>query len=370
MKKQIKNLLKIWGPPLLGGALAGAFLALIIVNRGLSGVTTQVINKQENLTVEESSAVIEAVEKVMPSVVSVVSSRNVETIFGGIIEQRGGGTGFIITADGLIATNKHVVEDTRAEYTVLLPDGRSFEAKVAALDPLNDFAILKIEVSNLSVVNLGTSKNLKVGQRVVAIGNALGEYQNTVTSGIISAVDRVIIAQSGQGVERLEGVIQTDASINPGNSGGPLVNLGGQVIGVNTAVDMGGQLIGFAIPVDSIKSAIDSFLKKGRIVRPRLGVCYFNITNDFAALNKMKRTQGALIARGERGEAAVTPGGPADRAGLKENDIILAINGEEITPTKSLVTILQRYQPGENIELTVERAGREFKVTVTLDELR
>jgi len=370
MKKELQRWLKAWGLPLLGGALAGGILAFVVVNHALSSVTTQIINKQENLTLDENSAIIDAVRKVTPSVVSIVSSRNVESIFGGIIKQQGGGTGFIITADGLIATNKHVVEDSKADYTVLLPDGRSFEAKIAALDPMSDFALVKINVSNLPVVSLGSSKDLKVGQRVIAVGNAMGEYHNTVTSGIISAVDRVIVARSGRGMEKLEGVIQTDASINPGNSGGPLVNLRGQVIGINTAIDMGGQLIGFAIPVDSIKSAIDSYLKKGRIVRPRLGIRYTDITKEFAALNKMKITRGALITRGDRGELAVTPGGPADKAGLRENDIILAINGEEITPAKSLVTILQHYHPSDKIELTVNRAGKEFKVSVVLDELR
>jgi len=231
---------------------------------------------------------------------------------------------------------------------------------------------VKINASNLKVIELGDSDRLKVGQQVIAIGNALGEYQNTVTKGIISAIGRTITAGGGDGTsEKLEGMIQTDATINPGNSGGPLVNLAGQVIGINTAIDLQGTQIGFAIPINSVKSALDSYATSGKISRPMLGIRYVNITKELAALNKLAVTQGALVTKGSNaGESAVTPGGPADKAGIKENDILVSIDGKEIDENNSIISLLRAYKPGDTITIKILRAGAEKQVQVKLGELK
>ena len=233
---------------------------------GLVNPDGKVTARQEKLILEENSAVISSVEKVSPAVVSIVTTRNVRNLFGDVFEQQGGGTGFIISTDGTILTNRHVVSDPRAEYTVITSDGKDYPAKVLATDPspTADLAIVKIEATGLPVVELGSSDDLKIGQFVVAIGNALAEFQNTVTLGVVSAKDRHLTAAGVDGQERLEGLIQTDAAINPGNSGGPLINLKGQVVGINTAVSSDAQNIGFATPIELAESAIKSFTKNGK----------------------------------------------------------------------------------------------------------
>ncbi len=324
--------------------------------------------------VEEESGIIEAVDTVDESVVSIVSSKEVYDFWGDVFEQKGGGTGFVITTDGLILTNKHVVSDKSAEYTVITHNGKDFEAKVLSLDPINDLAVIDIQADNLTPVDIGDSDDLKVGQRVIAIGNALGEYQNTVTEGVISAKGRAIIAsdETGQG-ERLEGVIQTDAAINPGNSGGPLVNIKGQVVGINTAIEQGGQLIGFALPINIVKP-IDKFIEnirtRGKIVRPLLGVRYIPITKEFASLNDLDVTEGALVSEGRMGEAAVIPGSPADLAGIEEGDIVTHINQDKIDEKNSLSSLIQKYQPEEEVEVTLLRGSKEMKVKATLEEMK
>ncbi len=321
--------------------------------------------------IEENSAVIDAVAVVNPSVVSITLTRNVRDYFGQVYEEEGGGTGFIITSDGLILTNKHVVNDSSAEYTVITSDGVSYDAKLMALDPMNDLAIVKIDADGLPVLNLGDSDNLKIGQRVIAIGNALNEYQNTVTTGVVSAVDRTILAGDGYGNnEQLENMIQTDAAINPGNSGGPLVDLDGSVVGINTAIDLDATSIGFAIPINQAKSAIESYIENGVISRPRLGIRYLPLTPEFAALNQLDVKYGALIYSEGVGELAVIPGSPADKADLKVNDIIVAIDGKKIDEKHSLAGLLQNYSPGDTIEVEYYRKGEVSKVSILLDEMK
>lgn len=325
----------------------------------------------QKLVLEESSVVIDTANKVSKSVVSITQKRTVSDFFGQVYEAEGAGTGFIITSDGLILTNKHVVSDASAKYSVITLDGETFEAEVKSLDPLNDLAVLKIEARNLPVVELGDSDQLQVGQWVIAVGNALGQFQNTVTAGVISAKDRKIEASdsnSGQS-ETISNLLQTDAAINLGNSGGPLVNLAGQVIGINTAVASGAQGIGFAIPINIAKSAILSITKTGRIVRPYLGVRYFEITPTTAKENDLPVEHGALIQRG-RGlmDVAVVPGSPADKAGLVENDIILEVSGQKIDENNTLISLLQKHQVGEEIILKVFSKGKENTVKVVLEE--
>jgi len=357
---------------LFGGIVGGALLVTLLFWSGWykGSVALQPINKSETITLQEDSAVIDAVAKVSPSVVSIVSTRNVQSFFGSF-EQKGAGTGFIIKANGLIATNKHVVSD-QANYKVLTSDGKSYDAEVVVKDPLNDLALVKINANNLKVADLGDSDALKVGQRVIAIGNALGEYQNTVTAGVVSAIGRTITAGGNDGTsETLEGLIQTDATINPGNSGGPLINLVGQVIGINTAIDLQGNQIGFTIPINSVKSAIDSYLATGKISRPMLGIRYVNITKEIAALNQIDVSQGALVTRGDSAnQPAVTPGGPADKAGIKENDILLSIDNININEDNSIISILRKYKPGNTVTIKLLRAGKEMQVSVKLGELK
>lgn len=353
--------------------------------------------------IQEESALVSAVKKVSPSVVSIVVSKYVSRYYGPESffpedffdfgwpfnfrfelpkqkqEQKkekqevGGGTGFVISSnEGLILTNKHVVADEDAEYTVITNDGQKFEAKVLARDPFNDIAVLKIENKGLPEVEFGDSDKLEIGQTVVAIGNALGEYRNTVTRGVISGIGRTVVAGDNVGrSEVLENVIQTDAAINPGNSGGPLINLRGQVIGINVAMNRAGQLIGFAIPINQAKQVIESVKKHGKIVRPFLGVRYVLINEAMAKANNLSVNYGALILRGKNPEdLAITPGGPADKAGLVENDIILEVNKQKIDETHTLAKEIQKYKPGDTVELKVLSKGKEKIVKVTLEEYK
>lgn len=340
--------------------------------------------RTENITVKEDSAVIDAVKKVSPAVVSVTFTKNVQVInpfanlFGQsqdtVQQEQGGGTGFIITAEGLIATNKHVANVDGAEYTVITQDGKKYKADVVAKDPANDFAIMKIDAKNLPVVDFGDSDNLDVGQRVIAIGNALGEFQNSVTVGVLSGKERSLTASdtSGGTSEALEGLLQTDAAINEGNSGGPLINLHGQVIGINTATTSKSQAegIGFAVPINSLKSAVDSFKKNGKIIRPYLGVRYAMIDEKVAALKGLTAGKGALVVGDSaQGQPAVVSGSPAEKAGLKEGDVILKVNGETVGEGKSLSRALNSFQPNEEVTLKILRDGKEQEVKVKLGEM-
>jgi len=329
------------------------------------------IEKTQKIKLEESSAVIDSAEKVMPSVVSISTKSNITDYFGQSYEQEGGGTGFIITSDGMIATNKHVVSDENATYTVFTSDGKDYSAKILATDPYNDLAILKIDANGLPTVELGDSNETKIGQWVIAIGNALGEFNNTVTAGVISAKERQITA-SGSGLsEVLDGLLQTDAAINPGNSGGPLVNLSGQVIGINTAVAGGAQGIGFAIPINSVTKAIDSIKKTGKIERPMLGVRYLPITKEIAKLNQLDVDYGVWVLPGDaRGEVGVIPGSPEDQAWIVDHDILLKINDQWIDQNNSLTKILSAYDIGDEVSVKLLHKGDEKTVKVKLSEVK
>lgn len=329
--------------------------------------------KTEKIVVEESSAFIETSKKVSPSVVSISTSTNITDFFGQTIQSEGGGTGFVITADGLILTNKHVVSDANASYTVFTSDGKSYPAKIQSTDPYNDLAVLKVEATNLTVAQLGDSDELQIGQWVMAVGNALAKFNNTVTTGVISAKERQIEASNSNGTanERLDGLLQTDAAINPGNSGGPLVNLKGQVIGINVAVASNAQGIGFAIPINTAKSAIDSIKQSGKIIRPYLGVRYLSITKDIADQNNLTVQNGAWLLRGNGlGQVAVIPGSPADKAGLVENDIITEVEGDKVDEDHSLTRLLQKYAPGKTVEVIYIRKGETKKAKITLEEMK
>lgn len=279
------------------------------------------------------------------------------------------GSGFIIDARGYIVTNRHVVADEKAEYTVLTNDGKKYKAKVVARDPIEDFAVLKIEANNLIPLKLGDSKNIEIGESVIVIGNALGEFKNTVSVGVISGLYRTIQAMDSSGnVQTLNDVIQTDAAINRGNSGGPVLNLYGEVIGVSTAMVSGAQNIGFAIPINKIKNAINQAIETGKIKIPFLGVRYILVDEGIQEQKQLKYNYGALIVKGEKDEEAVVKGSPADKAGLKEGDLILEINGIKISKENNLANLIREYKVGERVTLKIARGEKIFEVKVTLSE--
>jgi serine protease Do len=286
-------------------------------------------------------------------------------------QEVGGGSGFVVSKDGLIVTNRHVVDDAAARYSVLFGDGTDYEVTVLARDPQLDIAVLKITNlpagTELNHLSFGDSDALRLGEPVVAIGNALAEFRNSVSVGVVSGLSRSIVASDGFGrSEALNDVIQTDAAINPGNSGGPLLNLRGEVIGVNVATSRGADNIGFALPAAVVRGVVESVEATGSIVRPFLGVRYAMITDDMRELNNLEVTYGALIVRGERREElAVMPGSPADKAGLRENDIILAIDDEELRD-RDLATVLRGKAVDVTVTLRVWSAGTEKTVPVTL----
>lgn len=343
-------------------------------------------------------AVTSAVKVASPAVVSIVLTADVpileqsfgnpfEDFFGGRLpfefqvpqlEQRGtqrreigGGSGFLISADGLILTNRHVVDRENVEYTVFTNDGKRHEAKVVTRDPALDLAVVKIEGNSFPFLALGNSDDLITGQTAIAIGNALAELRNTVSVGVISGLSRSIVAGDELGqTELLEQVVQTDAAINPGNSGGPLLNLRGQVVAVNVAVAFGSENIGFAIPINESQAVIQAAKSGGKISRAFLGVRHIQITPALKEQEKITVDYGALVIRGEGGdELAVTPGSPADKAGIEENDIILEIDGVKLNEEHSLASQIRRKQVGQNVRLKILHDGQEREVTTTLAEL-
>jgi len=281
------------------------------------------------------------------------------------------GSGFFISEDGLIATNRHMVEDKEAEYWILLNDGGKLKAKVMALDPLQDIAILKIESAiseKHNFIPLADSDKIKVGQTVIAIGNALGEFQNTVSVGVISGLHRSIIASGAlSGETALSELIQTDAAINPGNSGGPLLDLGGRAIGINTALASGAENIGFALPINIVKKDIADIKEFGKIQYVYLGIRYAIISAQLKEEKKLPVDYGVLLVKGPNAEPAVMANGPAQKAGIKEGDIILELEGEKITQTNTLASIINSRRAGEKISLKILREGKTLDILVTLE---
>lgn len=350
----------------------------------------------------EKSPVVKIVKKCLPAVVSIIIAKNLPNLenfpdffpflpFGfdpkelykqippemfdehGRIKV-GGGSGFIISPDGLVLTNKHVVVDPKADYTVVTSENKKFHARVVARDPINDVAILKIEGEGLAHIKLGESSDLELGQTVVAIGNALGQFQNTVSTGIVSGLSRHITAQAGADGQQqeLRGVIQTDAAINPGNSGGPLVDIDGEAIGINSAVVFGAQNIGFAIPINAAKKALDDIKKFGRIRAPFLGLRYILIDPVLKMRHNLPVDYGAMVTpEATPGDYGVLPDSPAGKAGILEHDIILEVDEQKITKELPLADLIQKHEVGDKLQLKILRRNEgEITTTVVLEEMK
>jgi serine protease Do len=351
---------------LLSGALSALGVATLLDETPPGLVTSDGTdaNTVSEVPIDESSAVIDAADQVAPAVVTIL--RTSEGFFGG---SEGSGSGFIYDEDGFILTNRHVVEDAE-NLLVVLNDGRQFEGSVYGIDTLTDLAIVTIEAADLPAAPIGSSANLEPGQLAIAIGNPLGNYENTVTTGVVSGLGREIRATDASQTtsEQLRNLIQTDAAINPGNSGGPLVNSGGQVIGVNTAVSTDAQGIGFSIPIDVAKPIMEQAVEGAEIARPWIGIYYVAINPALAEAEGLPVDYGALIGT-EGAQPPVIAGSPAEAAGLQDGDIIVAINGEEIGPGADLSMLLVTFAPGDTITLRVLRDSSTSEFDVTLGEL-
>ena len=314
-------------------------------------------------------SIADIADKVSKSVVSIITSTKTTNFFGQDYSSSAAGTGIIVTSDGYILTNKHVINGA-TKVTVVLDDGTTYEnVEVVAADPLNDVAFLKIkDVSDLNAATLGDSKTINVGQQVIAIGNALGEFQNSVTSGIVSGTGRSVTASDGSGYnsETLSDMIQTDAAINSGNSGGPLVNAAGEVIGINTATSSSAENMGFAIPISSVKGMLNQLIETGKAKRTYLGVYSTSITAESAKQNNLPVTSGEYLYS-PSSYSAIIKGSPADKAGLKDKDIITAVNGVKVGAAGSLASLIGEYKPGDTVQLTVIREGKETAINVTLE---
>ena len=315
----------------------------------------------------EAGSIAEVVNKISDSVVSITTEVRTQSFWGTESTGQAAGTGFILSEDGYIMTNKHVVEDART-VSVTLSNGKTYSnVKVVGLDPLNDSAILKVDnPENFKPVTLGDNKTINVGQRVIVIGNALGEYSNSVTSGIVSGTGRELIASdsSGSAYERLTDMIQTDAAINGGNSGGPLVNAAGEVIGIATAYASSSQTIGFVIPIANVKGIIKNVLETGEFARAVLGVSYTEVTADIAEKNNLPVNYGAYV-NSDSGSAVISSGA-AEAAGIKNGDIITEVNGVKIGKAGSLSTLVGEYKVGDEITIKFYRDGKEQTAKVTL----
>lgn len=398
------------------GGIAGALLAIVVMSllfayykpsisenlqQNSSHTEEQENPEEKNHSVPDISDdhviqqdyVINAVQNSQPAVVSIVITKDMpvlekyyEDVYDPFFQFRvpryrergteekevGGGSGFIVSPEGYIVTNKHVVNQDEADYTVFLNNGSEYKAEIVARDHLEDIAILKIETNEeLPYLGLGNSDEIQIGQSVIAIGNPLMEFDNSVSVGVISGLGRSIVAGSifGGPVEQLDNVIQTDAAINPGNSGGPLLDLQGQVIGVNVAV-ANAENIGFALPSNMISRIVESVKEHGKIVRPYIGVRYTPVTEKMKEENNLPVDYGIIVLRGETPEKlAVLPGSPADKAGLQENDIILEIDGKKLEKEVSFARIIGEKEVNEKVTLKILTKGEEKEIEVTLEEM-
>ncbi len=355
------------------GGLATGIIALLNNNKSQPVATVSADGYYQGNSIEfEETSIAGVVSKVTPAVVSIISetrSSGYYSLFGSSTSQAAG-TGMIVSADGYILTNKHVIEGATKVY-IVTDSGDTYEdVDIVGEDPLNDVAYLKVNnVDNLPTITLGDSKTIAVGQPVLAIGNALGAYQNTVTQGIVSGTGRSVTASdsSSSKSENLTDMIQTDAAINPGNSGGPLVNAAGEVIGINTAVASANGM-GFAIPISATKGMLASIMNNGKAERAYLGLTYVSVTAEVAKEANLNVTQGAYIYNSSsRSGEAIVKNGPADKAGLKTKDVITKVGNVEVGRAGSISTLIGEYKVGDTVELTYIRDGQTYTTNVTLE---
>lgn len=340
---------------------------------------------------------IKIIKKSLPAVVSIIATKSLRELekelpaeifpllpFGmpdlkipedkidvrGIIEI-GNGSGFIVDPTGIILTNKHVISDPEAEYEVLTSGGKKYKAQVLARDPICDVAILKIPAIGLPTLKLGNSEKIELGEPVLAIGNALGIFQNTVSKGIISGLSRNISPNEENKeteVQQLRGLMQTDAAINPGNSGGPLINAKGEVVGINAAIISGAQNIGFAIPINSAKKDLKDVMSFGEVRRPLLGIRYVNIDKNLKEKMDLPVDYGAIVVGKKGTYEAVLKNSPADKAGIKEGDIVIECNGQKITNAKNIQDVLESMNIGEIMKMKLFRKGKPMEVSIKLSK--
>jgi peptidase Do len=358
-KKVLYVILAVICLSLTACAGAGVMYSLMSANRSELNSSSIDGNK---LQLKNETSIAKVASDVAPSVVSITTKSG-----AGLSSKQGAGTGIVVSEDGYVITNKHVIKNA-SDIAVTTSDGLIFDnIKTIGEDPLNDVAFLKINgAKKLKPAKLGNSSTLQIGQNVVAIGNTLGLYQNTVTSGIVSGLGRpAASSQSGGSAESLNDLIQTDTAINPGNSGGPLVNLAGQVIGINTAIVSNAQGIGFAIPIDVVKGMLEGVLKKGKLERAYLGVRYGEITPVIAKQRNLSTNRGALVA-----EDGVESGGPADKAGIKPGDIITKVGDLVVGEKGNVSSLISRYKPGDNVDIVALRNGKQINFKVRLGVLK
>lgn len=373
-------------------ALTGVFLIIVSTAAGFiggwlgasravtGGDSLNSTTSSQRVVTSEGELISKIASTVGPSVVSVdvTSEQEIGNNFFGYDtrQAQSAGTGIILTGNGLVVTNRHVVPRGTTSVSVTLADGTKLDnvevvGRTRESDSL-DIAFLKIgdtKGKKLAPAKIGDSSKMKVGDRVVAIGNALGQFQNTVTSGIISGYGRSVQAADGNNVETLQDLFQTDAAINQGNSGGPLVNAAGEVIGINTAVAGGSaEGIGFAIPVSNISGLIKNVIATGELKQPYLGVRYVSLTNDIAQELKLDVTRGAYILPADQtGQPAIVAGSPAEKAGLRGGDVITQVDGTKVDEGRSLNTLLGRHAIGDEVDLKVRRDGRDQNIKVKLE---
>ena len=356
---------------------AGGLLGSRIMPLRITSLNTP--NGQQQIVSSQSQLISSIAKNVSPSVVSIniesaASNSTINPIFGDSTAQptTGAGTGIVLSSDGIIVTNKHVIPNTASNISITTNDGKKYDnVQVLARDPRSNFdiAFLKINgAKGLTPAKLGDSSKMQTGDGVVAIGYALGEFENTVTSGIISGQGRPITAGGGStNAESLTNLFQTDAAINPGNSGGPLVNMNSEIIGINTAVAGGtAQNIGFSIPINDVKAQIESILNTGKLEVPYLGVRYVVITPELQTKYNLPVGQGAWLKATDQNSAIIN-GSPADKAGLKEGDIIIKVNSKDINEKNVLASLLGKYKVGETVDLTINRDGKEQNIKATLE---
>lgn len=400
-KKSVTQILFVIGLSVsaLVGSVAGAITTFTLTSQlgsfalfdgSSTPLSPEAVESRIVELIEEESATIAVVERVTPAVVSIVVkksrgelSQDSSFFFGGAysynapldsesaaeLVEVSSGTGFFVTQDGYLLTNRHVVDGEGVSYFVVTNDGEELPAELVDIDPVQDLAILRIQGDSFSTVTLGDSDDIRIGQTVIAIGNTLSEFRNTVTKGVVSGINRRVTAGDSYNAEVIDQAIQTDAAINPGNSGGPLINLLGEVIGINTAVSFQGESVAFAIPINEAKRAVADVQEFGRIVRPWLGVRYVLVTPEEGTQTEKRYEVGALIVTGSQpGEVGVFKGSPADLAGLKENDVIIAVEGERLSEERALAERISDYRPGDVVTLSILRGTEPLDVEVTLAE--